>query len=443
MRSIKLFSILFALPFFLSAQKQKFQREWLHEPKKFASQLEGSFLMDTIDVFNRASVKSGVTVLENGYALSTIKNAGDWQVPHPLLRADTISFVYTQYPKDKSFWLTDYNLLLAARLKALFLLDSTLNSTSVFFKIILQTNCNSDKEARQMFHGITIHVSPVSVTDTTHRTTTPENIAPQNSSATVVKKTDENILESKKISSFINGNGGMSDSTVYNVFDRHPEWKKTLVVMDWTGSMYPYGGQAVLWHSLNIKKSGMKYFVFFNDGNAEKRKKIGRTRGVYFEKAENLKKVINLLTKVKAKGNGGDTEENDMEAILKGIQKYPDFENLVLIADNNSCMRDFCLINELKVPVKIILCGTYAGINPQFLNLAYKTGGSIHTIEDDIYDIYNKTKSDATLLIDGTEYRFNTKRDLFEYTVKPDKDDPHYCEPFYKKKNCHCEKIVN
>lgn len=170
-------------------------------------------------------------------------------------------------------------------------------------------------------------------------------------------------------------------------------------------------------------------------------KKIGKTRGVYFEKAENINKIIGLLSKVKAKGNGGDPEENDVEAILKGIQKYPDFKNLILIADNNSCMRDYCLVKDIKVPVKVVLCGTYSGINPQYINLAYKTKGSIHTIEDDISDFYNRTNTDATFMIDGSEYRYNTKRDLFEYLTKPDKDDPHFCEPFYKKKKCKCEKL--
>ena len=108
------------------------------------------------------------------------------------------------------------------------------------------------------------------------------------------------------------------------------------------------------------------------------------------------------MSKVKAKGNGGDPEENDVEAILKGIQKYPDFKNLILIADNNSCMRDYCLVKDIKVPVKVVLCGTYSGINPQYINLAYKTKGSIHTIEDDISDFYNRTNTDATFMIDGS-----------------------------------------
>jgi len=264
------------------------------------------------------------------------------------------------------------------------------------------------------------------------------------------KHSDQNTIATRKINSFIANNGGITDSVVYKIFSRHPEWDNCLVIMDWTGSMYPYGAQAVLWHSLNLKQSGIKYFVFFNDGNMEKRKKIGKTRGVYFEKAENINKIIGLLSKVKAKGNGGDPEENDVEAILKGIQKYPDFKNLILIADNNSCMRDYCLTKYIKaycltkyikVPVKVVLCGTYSGINPQYINLAYKTKGSIHTIEDDISDFYNRTNTDATFMIDGSEYRYDARRDLFEYLTKPDKDDPHFCEPFYKKKKCKCENL--
>ena len=430
-------------PVCLLAQSQKFEKKWLAQPKKFASQIESCFTVDSIPIFIRTTSTLSTIVLENGYATSGIKNADEWETTNRDIKVDSISFVYTQYPKEKSFWLTNYNALLAARMVALFTLDSTLNNKNIFYRIVLQTNCNSDKEARLMFHGITIHTTPLavkSIKDTVRPS--PENIAPLPGTVQLTKKDDENILESKKINNFINSNGGMLDSTVYNVLERHTDWKKTLVVMDWTGSMYPYGSQAVLWHSLNFKKSGMKYFVFFNDGNSDKNKRVGRTGGVYFEKAENLKKLVNLLSKVKAKGSGGDTEENDLEAIAKGIQKFPDFENVVLIADNNSCIRDFCLIDEIKVPVKIILCGTYSSINPQYLNLAYKTGGSIHTIEDDIFDIYNHTKSDATLLIDGNEYRFNSKRDLFEYIVMPEKDDPHYCEPFYKKKRCKCESII-
>ncbi len=421
------------------SQHVKFQQSWLDNPAKYSAEIEEVFTSDTLDTFQKEEYKT-FTILENGYAKSKIKNTNDWRGIPSGYYADTIIFIYTQYPKNINFWLTNYHTLLAQRLKNLFKLSPDLNIEQTKFKILLQTSCNTDDEAKKMFHGIAIHLAPLKSEPVKQQ----ENIIKQqvyDDSLKNIKHADQNTITIRKINSFIANNGGITDSVVYKIFSRHPEWDNCLVIMDWTGSMYPYGAQAVLWHSLNLKQSGIKYFVFFNDGNMEKRKKIGKTRGVYFEKAENINKIIGLLSKVKAKGNGGDPEENDVEAILKGIQKYPDFKNLILIADNNSCMRDYCLVKDIKVPVKVVLCGTYSGINPQYINLAYKTKGSIHTIEDDISDFYNRTNTDATFMIDGSEYRYNTKRDLFEYLAKPDKDDPHFCEPFYKKRKCKCEKL--
>lgn len=421
------------------SQQVKFHQEWLDNPAKYSSEIEDIFTSDTLRTFQREEYRT-FTILENGYAKSQIKNTADWKGIPSGFYADTIIFIYTQYPKNINFWLTNYHTLLAQRLKNLFKLSPDLNNEQTVYKILLQTACNTDEEAKKMFHGIAIHLAPVKSESVKQH----ENIIKQqvyDDSLKNIKHSDQNTIATRKINSFIANNGGITDSVVFKIFSRHPEWDNCLVIMDWTGSMYPYGAQAVLWHSLNLKQSGIKYFVFFNDGNMEKRKKIGKTRGVYFEKAENINKIIGLLSKVKAKGNGGDPEENDVEAILKGIQKYPDFKNLILIADNNSCMRDYCLVKDIKVPVKVVLCGTYSGINPQYINLAYKTKGSIHTIEDDISDFYNRTNTDATFMIDGSEYRYNEKRDLFEYLTKPDKDDPHFCEPFYKKKKCKCEKL--
>lgn len=424
-------------------QNTEFKMEWLNAPGKYAKEIESRFTTDYTTVFTPVTSPDYV-ILENGYAKSLIKNKDSWNGVTSGYYVDTITFIYTQYPKDISFWLTNYHSLLANRLKELFKLDPSLNNDSIVYKILLQTECNTDMEARKMFHGIAIHESPIEETKSDTGKSAENILKPDTMYSPVIKTPDApNLAAVRKINSFIAGNGGITDSVVYKVFARHPEWTKSLVIMDWTGSMYPYGAQAVLWHSLNLKKSGIRYFVFFNDGNMERRKKIGRTRGIYFEKAENINKVISLLSKVKAKGNGGDPEENDLEAIIKGIQKYPDFKEVILIADNNSCMRDYCLFKEIKVPLKIILCGTYTGINPQYINLAYKTGGSIHTIEDDISDFYNKTKSDAIFMIDELEYRFDKKRDLFEYVSKTEKTDPHYCESFYKKKNCKCETIQN
>jgi hypothetical protein len=57
------------------------------------------------------------------------------------------------------------------------------------------------------------------------------------------------------------------------------------------------------------------------------------------------------------------------------------------------------------VPVRVILCGVYDGmeINTDYLNIAYKTKGSIHTIEQDITELINQT-SGKKFNINGFDY---------------------------------------
>jgi hypothetical protein len=87
----------------------------------------------------------------------------------------------------------------------------------------------------------------------------------------------------------------------------------------------------------------------------------------------------------------GDHIENDLEAICYAIKKYPENkENIVLIADNWEDPCDMQLIDFLKkekVPVKIIICGVEDRLNTLYLELAHATGGSIHTMEEDLKDI--------------------------------------------------------
>jgi hypothetical protein len=71
-------------------------------------------------------------------------------------------------------------------------------------------------------------------------------------------------------------------------------------------------------------------------------------------------------------------------------------------------MRDFSLIKNLKVPVRVILCGIennslWSDINEEYLALAYKTGGSVHTLTEDIYDLYKLTEG-KKVKIGGIEY---------------------------------------
>ena len=191
------------------------------------------------------------------------------------------------------------------------------------------------------------------------------------------------------VKNFIKRFGSTNEKSVGNVFDRNPQWQKALIIADWTGSMYQYGAQALEWHILNFEKSGLQYFTLFNDGDRRRKKEIGKTEGIYFEKANNMDRLVNLYNFVMLKGSGGDGPENDLEAVIKGMEHYPDHDEVILIADNNACVRDMELLELINKPVHIIICGYYSGfgINPQYIEIASKTGGTLHTIEMDIENI--------------------------------------------------------
>lgn len=173
--------------------------------------------------------------------------------------------------------------------------------------------------------------------------------------------------------------------------------KKTLVVMDWTRSMYHYGTKLYEWHLHNLDKSTIEYLAFFNDGDQlpTELKNMGTTGGIYFNSTvDDITTVTELMDKVAKKGTGGDFPENYIEALIKSEQQFPDVDTVVLIADNRACIRDWQLIPQLqKKPIKIILCGippTRGVINYQFINLAAYTGGSVHVLGTEIKNLSMK-----------------------------------------------------
>jgi hypothetical protein len=212
---------------------------------------------------------------------------------------------------------------------------------------------------------------------------------------------------SKEVDYFLFNYGGTED-VVEKVFDRHPEWKNILVVNDWTGSMYGYGAQVLKWHLLNLKKSGIKSLTLFNDGDDKNTidKIIGETGGIYSEKADNIIKLVDLFNLIMLRGGGGDSPENDIEALLEAMDKYPDFSEVVLIADNNSCIRDIELADKIDIPVKIILCGYEPkyGINPDYAYLAKVTNGGVYTVDEDLENV------DISIGEKGRIIKFSDKR---------------------------------
>jgi len=309
--------------------------------------------------------------LRMSYARSEILNPEAWKNVNQEKQVYEIQLVYTKYPRDFDKWLTDYDWLLENRLKELFQLDPSLQDTSIKWKIILQTKCSDAETAKEMYHGIVIKYKP--------------------RKAWTARIRDGYGKQIELVHRIVEGDTLPSDTVVLRAFNRKTDWKKMLVIMDWTGSMYEYSAQMVYWHKQNISKDLIKHMVIFNDGDDNKfkgqtrTKSIGKTGGIYSMDVYSLDNIYVTLEKAMRAGNGGDAPENNLEAILKGLKFYSYCEEVVLIADNRAPPRDMALIKKIKRPVHVILCGT----NPEppdinYLTLAYITGGSILTMQEEI-----------------------------------------------------------
>lgn len=322
----------------------------------------------------------GEVILKMDYASSVIQNAPVWK-PSNTKTIVAVSIIFSDYPKRRADWITHYDTLLNARIAALKALIPKIDSLPhVTWKVILQTDCQTETEAKELFHGIVVKYKPK-----------------------IPKTVFRNYRVIRKI---IAGEIALEDSTVFKVLERN-QWRNMLVVNDWTSSMYPYGAQVVLWHRLNNLDRRIKAFVFFNDGNQKQDldKRIGETGGLWWVQADTLKTILKTIRLTMLNGDGGDVAENDIEGLLYGLKQSPNLvDNVILIADNNSPVRDKILISDLTKPIKIIICGKQKRpIHPHYLTLAYQTNGSIHTIEQDIVDLTNLQPA-QTLKIGKFEY---------------------------------------
>ncbi len=280
----------------------------------------------------------------------------------------SIELLYTDYPKG-----SDFELLNKRRLAALYILaPHVFTDARIEWTLVVQTSAHNQDQAAKLPHGFVI----------TYRT------EPTKATA---------AAESKSIKEIVAGKASFEDSTAYKVMKRN-KWKKSLVVADLTGNMSPYSGQLLLWYRLNLEEKAIKEFVFFNDGDnkPQTEKDLGKAGGIYHIPAIETNKVLEVAMTTMSKGNGGDSPENNIEALMSGIAKCPDCENVIMIADNWADVRDIALLSQIRKPVKIIVCGAKNGsINSEYLQIARATKGSIHTIDKDIYDLNKLTEGQS------------------------------------------------
>jgi hypothetical protein len=340
-----------------------------------------------------------------------------------------IELVYTRFRLSSDFNQKQLNIKRLEKLKAL--APDIFKNPVWEFQLLEQTAGNSPEECREMFHGFLITYRYFE-TDESIQTEAKylENLFKEDASSTPQNPDSEPTKIKYKVKSrwddrvgFVHdsipesgysagdtalpANNQSNDMTVYNVFERNQQWKNMMIVMDATGSMSPHIGVALKWIKQQTEQNRASFFVFFNDGNktSSNAKVIGNTGGIYIVESRDFAAVLSTAVKCMKNGSGGgETMENDVEAILAGINYSNKYEEIVLIADNYETMRDFQLIPSLKKPIRVILCGSGNRINAQYLTLARETGGSVHTTKSDIYDLKSVSEN-GSIEIEGKTYR--------------------------------------
>lgn len=284
-----------------------------------------------------------------------------------------VELVYSDFPIGEDF--TELN---RKRMIELYkYAPNAFNDKNITWRVVVQTGVEKTGNIHSYFHGFIVYYRPYDLN-----------------------------TELRAIEGVLEGKHAVSDSTILKTLERNKDWQEMLVVSDVTGSMTPYTAQLILWLKLNTKDKRAKHFTFFNDGDRKPdgRKDIGKTGGIYSISSNDYQKVAEKAIEAMKNGSGGDMQENDIEALIQGIKDCPECKNIVLIADNFAPVRDAELLKQVKRPIKIILCGTSMGINPQYLDIARATGGSIHTMETDLDNLLKKNEGEVVEL-DGKKYK--------------------------------------
>ncbi len=225
------------------------------------------------------------------------------------------------------------------------------------------------------------------------------------------RKYEDPIYDTTWVSTYSSGryvpmiNDTVVTRTLRNYED---QWNCDYVVEDVTGSMYPYIAQTLAWKKLKLETSSISHFVFFNDGDANPDGPIGKSGGAYYIESHDFEEIGEKVTEVMRKGYGGGAPENNVEATLFAEKKFDESDSYILIADNNAPVRDMSISGKITKPTHIILCGVRNGrIHHSYINLAIMTGGTLHTIEEDIVSI-NKLEPGDTFEMGGQKFKFNS-----------------------------------
>jgi len=384
------------------------------------------FSLQEIPQYQKDSLET--FALKMDYGRWQIHQAQAWKKISSNYEIVAVDLVFTKQPVDYSFWKTPYYQLMKNRLDALYYLEPRLRKKhDIPWRIYLQTHAQTKAEAQALFHGFVLHIKPKGTkliqqpTITHHSEVPPNRLTVNGDTIKHFKLQYKNFELTKRV---IQSTVQLKDSIVVSVLDSN-HWESMNVIMDWTGSMYPYSAQVLRWYYRHISTKAVRCLTLFNDGddwlqeNPLKRvKKLGEAGGIYHVmNPDSINEVLDAMEECMMNGDGFEPEENDCEAILAAINECPDSKNIILIADNSSAVRDLRLMNQIKKPVHIILCGTTRNkILRDYVTLAWKTGGSVHSNLGS-YTFKSPEEPLETLIIGTVEFIFNPTDKIWDWKL--------------------------
>ena len=214
------------------------------------------------------------------------------------------------------------------------------------------------------------------------------------------------------------------DSTSYRTLDRNlTQWPDAVLICDLTTSMYPYTTQLFAWFRRHRRQPSVKGIVFFTDCDSlGQQTRPGGPPGRMFVTHElSSSHVLPILLKAARNTvRNKDEAENNVEALLFAQRQFSSAKHLILIADNLSTVKDMNRVGQVKKPVHVVLCGTTGSdtahaFQPDYYTIARQTGGSLHTLEDDLNPA--QIALTTTLRVGSRYYRYNARKKRFKLTA--------------------------
>jgi hypothetical protein len=186
--------------------------------------------------------------------------------------------------------------------------------------------------------------------------------------------------------------------------------KNALVIADVPASMSLYTIQLLHWLQQMDSLHCISTFACFSDGNdiVTEKKVVSKSGAVYTAKYVNMAAAAGLMELAMQKGSGGDTPENVCEAIIKALEACNNSEEVFLIADNYTPVRDIVFVNKIKKPIPILVCGGQIGVHSDNVTIAATTGGSLYFPNLVVKD-FSALKNGGVLQIRSLPYKLNQK----------------------------------